>query len=127
MKLLLDTHAALWWLAGDDQLSDTAARLIADPDNVVLASAVSGYEIELKIRRWRLTTAVAREFALFLDKAAIPALPLDLAHMTAGAALDWEHHDPWDRLLASQARLEGATLVSIDAAFDEIDGFKRAW
>lgn len=126
MKLLLDTHAALWWLAGDDQLSRRAAAVIADPDNAVWASVVSGYEIGLKVRRGLMTTPMAREFPPFLEKAGIPALTLDMSHMNAGALLDWDHRDPWDRLLAAQARLEGCTLVSRDEAFDAI-GLDRLW
>lgn len=51
---------------------------------------------------------------------------LDMSHMNAGALLDWDHRDPWDRLLAAQARLEGCALVSKDEAFDTI-GLKRIW
>lgn len=127
MRLLLDTHAALWWLADDRQLSAVAARLIADSDNVVFASVVSGYEIGLKVRRGHLTTAIAQEFPVYLERAGIPALPLDLHHMTTGATFEWDHRDPWDRLLAAQARLEELALVSIDPAFDALEGLERIW
>ena len=66
MKFLLDTHAVLWWLSGDERLSKGAAAAIADPENAVSASAVSGYEIGLKVRRGDMTTPIAREFPLYL-------------------------------------------------------------
>ena len=126
MKLLLDTHAALWWLTDDAHLSKSAAAAIADPETAVFASAVSGYEIGLKVRRGHLTTPIAREFPLYLEKAGIPSLALDMSHMNAGALLDWDHRDPWDRLLAAQARLENYTLVSVDTAFDALK-LARLW
>ncbi|MGF1641463.1 MAG: type II toxin-antitoxin system VapC family toxin [Rhodospirillales bacterium] len=126
MKLLLDTHAVLWWLAGDRRLSRGAAAAIADPDNAVFVSVVSGYEIGLKVRRGNLTTAIPREFPLYLDRAGIPALALDMGHMIEGALLAWDHRDPWDRLLAAQARLHGCTLVSVDPIFDAL-GLARLW
>ena len=126
MKFLLDTHAVLWWLSGDERLSTGAAAAIADPENAVFASVVSGYEIGIKVRRGYMTTPIAREFPLYLEKAGIAALALDMSHMNEGALLAWDHRDPWDRLLAAQARLQGCTLVSVDQAFDTI-GLARLW
>ena len=107
-------------------MSRDAAAAIADPENSIFASVVSGYEIGLKVRRGHMTTPMAREFPPYLEKAGIPALALDMSHMNAGALLDWDHRDPWDRLLAAQARLEGCSLVSKDEAFDAI-GLERVW
>ncbi len=126
MKLLLDTHTALWWLAGDPRLSQKAEAAIANSENDVFYSVVSGYEIGLKVRRGHLDTPIAREVPVFLDRADIPAIQLDMGHMTEGAVLEWAHRDPWDRLLAAQARLELCVLVSTDAVFDQI-GIERIW
>ena len=79
MKLLLDTHTALWWLAGDPRLSQKAEAAIANSENDVFCSVVSGYEIGLKVRRGHLDTQIAREFLLFLDRAEIPAIQLVIA------------------------------------------------
>ena len=127
MDLLLDTHTALWWLPDDPNLSAHAAALIADRQNTVQASAVSGYAIGLMVRRGQLATPIAQEFAACLAQASIPALALELSHTTAGALLDWDHDDPCDRLIAAQARLEGCVLVSANPAFDRLKGFFRTW
>lgn len=117
MKLLLDTHAVLWWLAGDPRLSAPAQAAITDRANSLLVSVVSAYEIGTKVRIGKMSSSVAREFPLFLATAGISALGLNLSHMTEGAGLAWNHRDPWDRLIAAQATLEGCSLVSADRAF----------
>jgi PIN domain nuclease of toxin-antitoxin system len=113
MRLLLDTHAVLWWLKGVPKLSKTAEQAIADRGNEILASVVSAYEIGLKVRAGKLNDEVAREFPIYLDRADIRVLPLSLAHMSMGAALDWAHRDPWDRLILAQSLLEDCTLVTV--------------
>lgn len=94
MRLLLDTHAVLWWLKGIPKLSKTAEQAIADRGNEILASVVSAYEIGLKVRAGKLDGEVEREFPLYLDRADIRILPLSLAHMSMGAGLNWAHKGP---------------------------------
>lgn len=117
MKLLLDTHVALWWLAADPRLSPVARAAITQPHNTIMASVISAFEIGTKVRIGKMDSPIAREFPVLLSKSGIPALSLDLAHMVEGAALAWTNRDPWDRLLAAQAMVEGCGLVSSDKAF----------
>lgn len=117
MRLLLDTHAVLWWLKGIPKLSKTAEQAIADRGNEILASVVSAYEIGLKVRAGKLDGEVEREFPLYLDRADIRILPLSLAHMSMGAGLNWAHRDRWDRLILAQSLLEDCKLVTVDRSF----------
>ena len=125
MRLLLDSHAVYWWMAGSTRLSETARGLILDTDNDLLVSAVSIYEIELKARRGRVDLP-PQELRAALRRNAVGDLAITHEHAEYAACLDWDHRDPWDRLLAAQARLEGCALVSIDEVFDGI-GVVRRW
>jgi PIN domain nuclease of toxin-antitoxin system len=126
MRLLLDTHALAWWLAGSPSLSDVAHAAIADPAKEVWASAVSGYELVNKQRLGKLAPPLADELSLMIRRAALPVLAVSLDHAIAAAALPGPHRDPWDRLLMAQARLEQLTLVSLDPVFRDY-GMSSLW
>ena len=121
MKLLLDSHTAYWWIAGDDRLSACAEALILDAANVVLVSAVSIYELEFKIKYKRnqinLPPQVLMETLRDND---VEQLSVTHHHAEHAACFDWGHRDPWDRLLAAQAILEECVLVSVDRIFDQV-------
>ncbi len=119
MKLLLDSHAVYWWLGGGGKLSHRARELIRDRSNTVLVSAVSIYEIELKAFRRRIDLP-PRELRAALSRNQVGELAISSDHAEYAANLDWEHRDPWDRLLFAQAILEGCGLVSVDAVFDQV-------
>ena len=125
MRLLLDSHAVYWWMAGSVRLSAAARELILDSDNVLMVSAVSIYEIELKARRGRIDLP-PQELRAALRRNAVENLAITHEHAEYAACLDWDHRDPWDRFLAAQARLEGCALVSADGVFDGI-GVRRYW
>lgn len=125
MRLLLDTRPLYWWLLGHDRLPARIARLIADPGNAVLASAVSFYELHDKTRLGKLP-GVLLNLSTVLQAAAIPILAISGEHATDAGRLDWDHRDPWDRILVAQARLEGCALISVDSAFDAA-GIERIW
>ena len=124
MRLLLDSHAVYWWLTGSSRLSGPARQLIVDRTNAVLVSAVSIYEIELKARRRRVILP-PQELRAALRRNAVEELAIGHDHAEYAALLEWEHRDPWDRLLAAQALLEYCALVSVDAVFDRIEVDRR--
>lgn len=124
MKLLLDTHAALWWLAADRRFGETAARLVADPKNQVFLSAVVAWEVAIKRSLGKLSAPDG--FADTLLGAGALALPMTVAHAEAVGELPWHHRDPFDRLLVAQAQIEGAVVVSRDPAFGPY-GVPVAW
>jgi len=115
LKLLLDTHAALWFLSGDERLSEAARRHLTDQSNRVLLSAAVVWEVAIKRSLGKL--AVPREYLSLLLGAGAQALPVSIDHAAAVEDLPWHHRDPFDRLLVAQAAVESAALVSRDAAF----------
>ena len=128
MNLLLDTHALLWWLAGDDNLSSAARQAIADETNTVLVSAVCAYEIAFKHRLGKLPEAslVVPSFDAELDRQAFGVLPVSIAHALRAGGLPLVHRDPFDRLLIAQSLIDDLVLVSNESPFDGF-GVKRLW
>ncbi len=116
MRLLLDTHAFLWWIAGDERLSSRAAALIADGANEVLVSAASAWEIVVKraLGRVEVPTPVDRFFTAQLEANAFVPLPIQMRHALGLTALPDAHRDPFDRILVAQAVAEDLTLVTRD-------------
>lgn len=114
--MLLDTHALLWWLTDDPRLSNSAHAAIVDPDNEVRVSAVSAWELAIKMSIGRLP--VLPDLRRRLDEAMERdrMLPMDVtaAHGFAVGELPLLHRDPFDRLLVAQARCERCQLVSDD-------------
>lgn len=128
MRVLLDTHALIWWLAGDEKLSPTARAIVEDEDNEVFVSAASAWEIATKHRLGKLPGAgpLAVDFAREVRAQGFSPLPITLEHGQVAGALPGEHRDPFDRMLVAQAFEEKMALVSIEAVFDGY-GVTRIW
>jgi len=114
VKLLLDTHAALWWLGDDDRLGAVSKDLLGDASNDVLLSAAVVWEVAIKRSLGKLK--VPDGFASTLIGAGAGALPVTFAHAEAVELLEWHHRDPFDRMLIAQASVEQAVLISNDPA-----------
>jgi PIN domain nuclease of toxin-antitoxin system len=114
LKLLLDTHAALWFLGGDARLGENARRHLIDGANPVLLSAAVVWEVAVKRSLGKL--AVPDEYLSLLLDAGVQPLAIRLDHAAAVEALPPHHHDPFDRMLVAQAGIEGAAVVSRDDA-----------
>ncbi|MBH2010175.1 MAG: type II toxin-antitoxin system VapC family toxin [Xanthomonadaceae bacterium] len=119
MRLLLDTHALLWWWTDDKQLSGIARKAIAEEDNTVLVSAASVWEISTKFRLGKLAIAQAalKQFQALIEADGFEHLPITWQHSLLAGGYPHEHRDPFDRMLAAQSEIEKATLVTCDAAF----------
>lgn len=128
MKLLLDTHALIWWLIDSRKLSRPAHSAIADGRNEVLVSSVSAIEVTTKFRRGKLPEAepLALAFEREIANEGFTPLPISIAHAATAGGLRVEHADPFDRLLIAQAQLEDALLVSNEKLFDGFD-VNRLW
>ncbi len=128
MRLLLDTHALIWWLLGDPALSLDAKACIADNGNEVFVSAASGWEISTKYRIGKLPNAPT--FAGDVHAAAasqgFDELPITLRDAEVAGRLPGDHRDPFDRMLVAQAILADLTLVSNEAVFDRWP-IRRLW
>jgi PIN domain nuclease of toxin-antitoxin system len=128
VRLLLDTHALLWWLAGDERLSEAARAAIADAANEVYVSAASAWEVTTKHRRGKLPGAgpLAVDFAREVVRQGFRPLEITQGHGEDAGALPGPHRDPFDRMLIAQARHEHMALVSSEAAVDGY-GVARLW
>jgi PIN domain nuclease of toxin-antitoxin system len=128
MRLLLDTHAFLWWLDGDAALSPAARTAIADETNEVFVSAASSWEIATKFRLGKLPGAapVASDVAGALAAQGFTELPITVRHGETAGALPGPHRDPFDRMLIAQATIEHLVFVSNDGQLDG-NGARRLW
>jgi PIN domain nuclease of toxin-antitoxin system len=128
MKLLLDTHTFLWFIAGSHNLSQTARELIEDVANEKLVSIASLWEIAIKHSIGKLPLA-APFSALIPQQMALngfDSLPIEIHQISLLVALPFHHRDPFDRLLIAQSLAEGIPLVSADSNFDAY-GVQRFW
>lgn len=118
MKLLLDTHILLWYLEGHPNLPETQRQQIEDRRNQVAVSAVSLWEMTIKIAigKLELMDDLATVENTLLQQG-IRILPIQTAHLQRLLGLPFHHRDPFDRLIIAQALAEEMTLVSDDAAF----------
>lgn len=128
MGALLDTHALIWWVAGDDRISDKLRRRLGDPREEVFVSAASAWEIATKARIGKLATpkGLLRDFVDAIESLGFLPLPITLRHGADAGLVRGEHRDPFDRILAIQARAEKLDLVSCDPAFAAL-GVKTVW
>jgi PIN domain nuclease of toxin-antitoxin system len=115
VRVLLDTHALLWWLARDKKLPQSARDAIADA-SFAAASAVSAYEIALKARQGKLMVPrdLIEDFAGAVNSQSLSVLAIEGSHAALAGDLPLSHRDPFDRLLSAQALVEGLTLISRD-------------
>lgn len=128
LRLLLDTHAFLWWLAGHRSMSKRARLEIEEEDAEVFVSAASAWEITTKFRLGKLpeAVAVAEDVLAVIESQRFTALPISVRHAQLAGSLAGTHSDPFDRMLMAQALLEDLTLASNERAFDAY-GVKRLW
>lgn len=125
---LLDTHAFLWFINGDSQLSVKARELIEDLSDPAVLSVASLWEIAIKVSSGKLS--LVEPFDILIPQQMllnrIRALDISLPHLTEVVQLPFHHRDPFDRLLIAQAIVERIPIVSRDTAFDAY-GIRRLW
>jgi PIN domain nuclease of toxin-antitoxin system len=128
MKVLLDTHAFLWWLAGDERLSIPAREVIGSLHNTVLVSAASAWEVSTKYRIGKLPGAreVALDMASCLASQNFVPIPITLEQAQQAGLLPGPHRDPFDRILIAQALDLAIPLISNETVFDTY-GVSRIW
>ncbi len=128
VKLLLDSHALLWWLFDDPQLSKRARAAIIDPDSQVLVSSASAWEIATKHRLGKLPKAgdVADRLPWYLRESRFAELPISIDHALAAGRLPGPHKDPFDRILIAQALAEKLPAVTTDPVFRDY-GVRVLW
>lgn len=128
MNLLLDTHTFLWFTAGDSNLSQTARAAIEDENNNLYLSVASIWEIAIKVSIEKLELSEPFEVLIpdMLAENEIELLDISVNHAALISSMPFHHRDPFDRLIAAQAKTEQLTLVSADTIFDTY-GVNRLW
>ncbi len=128
MKLVLDTHTLLWWSTNDPRLSASARAAIAHGSNEVLVRAASAWEIATKARIGKLkgVERLLSNFEAFMSADNFVLLAMHHAHALLAGSFAHEHRDPFDRMLAAQALIESAALVTDDAALRTF-GARTLW
>ncbi|MDD9990645.1 MAG: type II toxin-antitoxin system VapC family toxin [Rhodospirillales bacterium] len=128
MRVLLDTHALLWWVEDSPHLSASARKVVADEANEILVSAASAWEIATKYRLGKLpeAEAVATDVVGCIADEGFEALAISVADAERAGRLPGIHRDPFDRMIIAQALGHDLAIVSVDATFDRY-GVNRLW
>ncbi len=128
MNVLLDTHAFLWAITGDEQLSETARETFLNPANSLFFSAVSMWEICIKISLGKLSLKRGwlKKIQNELMINTVQWLPVEMPHCAELTKLPFHHRDPFDRMLIAQARVEDFQVLSRDVRLSAYD-IKRLW
>ena len=128
MRLLLDTHAFIWWMNGSERLPQRARRAIGDDADVVFVSAASAWEMAAKYHRRRLdeAAAIAPDIASAIAGQDFEELPITVDAAARAGALPGPLRDPFDRILIAQALSRNLTIISNESLFDQY-GVRRLW
>jgi PIN domain nuclease of toxin-antitoxin system len=128
MRVLLDTHAVIWWVDQDSLLSRASHAAIADPANQLLVSAATVWEIAIKLGLAKLSLSMPYRQWMNQALADLQAalLPITVEYAEVQAGLPYHHRDPFDRLLIAQALVEKVPVIGADATFEQY-GVARIW
>lgn len=128
MRYLLDTHALVWWLFSPWLLSNSARKAIDNPDNMIMVSAISGYEVANKNRlgKWEEVASLASAFEERVATEAFMLLAVSGRHASVAGLLQGAPRDPFDRLIAAQAIIEGVPVWTVDPALKAL-GAEAIW
>ena len=127
MRILLDTHALIWWLQGDPKLSKRAADIIKDAKHPILISAAVSWEISIKIGLGKIRPASLLDaLQNTLSEESFEELSITVQDTVRAGMLPPHHRDPFDRLLAAQAQLLNVPILSADKMFDQYS-VQRVW
>jgi PIN domain nuclease of toxin-antitoxin system len=118
----------MWWFGDDPALSQTAREIIADTDNVLLASAATAWELAIKFRLGKLQKAadLVSNFSGRMEREGFQLLPISAEHGIRAGLLPGPHKDPFDRMLIAQSQAENAPVISNEGIFDTY-GVRRLW
>ena len=127
-RFLLDTHALPWWILDDSKLSQSGHSAIRDPENLILVSAASAWEIATKFRQGKLHSVdnLVADFSENLRQLGLIELSVTVEEAVRSGLLPEHHKDPFDRMLAAQCQIENLPIISNDKIFD-LYGVNRVW
>jgi PIN domain nuclease of toxin-antitoxin system len=125
-QILLDTHALIWWAAGNKALSKKLKRLIEDERTKVFVSAATAWEIATKVRLGKLKWTGPESVESYCIGQGFELLPVTFAHAERAGSWPQQHGDPFDRMLAAQSKIEGLPLGTNDPAIEPF-GVETIW
>jgi PIN domain nuclease of toxin-antitoxin system len=127
VTLLLDTHALIWWMEEEQNLSSRARLAVQNPENRILISAVVAWELAIKVKTGKFSPAsLIEKLSWSLEQEAFSEVAITIEHATRAGSLPLHHRDPFDRLLVAQALSLGVPIVSADRILDRYD-VERIW
>jgi PIN domain nuclease of toxin-antitoxin system len=127
MKILLDTHAFIWFVEDDDQFPESLKRIIEKPSNDIYLSIASIWEMAIKIQLKKLDIDKSiKEIIELVSFNGFELLPILPEHIIKLSSLDFHHRDPFDRIVIAQGLVENQVIVSRDKVFDKY-GIRRIW
>lgn len=126
MRLLLDTHVFLWMLGEPERFPEGIRRDLTNRRNELRVSAASAMEVATKVRIGKLDTArhLVNTWSERTHDLGVEELAISTAHALLAGSINWDHRDPFDRLLVSQALIENLTLVTTDPAMRAVTGLR---
>lgn len=129
VSYLLDTHALLWALTDPEQLGPQAGEIVSDARSVLGVSAASAWEVATKHRRGKLPhgDVLVAGYQRNLARLGATEVPVTSEHALLAGGLQWEHRDPFDRMIAAQAMVESLTILTKDAALSGLAGVRTVW
>ena len=128
-SVLLDTHAVVWAVTDPDRLGDDARALVTDPTVELLVSAASAWEIATKARlgRWPAAVALARQYLPALARLGVTHVDITAEDALGAGRMTWDHRDPFDRIIATQALSRGVPVATVDGALVDLPGLDVRW
>jgi PIN domain nuclease of toxin-antitoxin system len=127
VKILLDTHALIWWFGNESKLSRRATSIIGNQNNTVLVSAAVAWELAIKVNLGKFDAlSLTTELPRHSEEEGFEELPISMEHAVRAGLLPLHHRDPFDRLLVAQAQALNAPILSADTVLDQYD-VKRLW
>ena len=129
VRYLLDTHSLLWAVSDNRKIGKNAKKIMDNPDIPLYVSSVSAYEITNKFRIGKLPgyTYIIDNYQEVLDDFNVLELPISTKHAHYAGKFDWNHRDPFDRIIAAQAFLDDFTLITNDPEFNSLSWIKVLW
>ena len=128
MKYLLDTHAFLWFINDDKQLSTKATNAIVDPTAIKYVSIAVFWEVAIKLNIGKLKIGMSfEELWHQMERNGFEVLPVTFEHTFELSSLDWHHKDPFDRMMIARAIVEDFCMISKDSNFVNYNGLKLLW
>jgi PIN domain nuclease of toxin-antitoxin system len=128
VRVLVDTHAFVWWVIDSPRLSSRARELFVSEDNEICVSAAVAWELATKVRlgKWAEASPIAADIARVIADSDFSPLTVTIEHARVAGFLAGRHRDPFDRMLAAQSQVEGVPLVSADPVFRAF-GISLVW